>query len=131
MQSTKKVWRHDRDEICKYQSLITSTRDYQLIATVGMIPDTPIPWRKPSSACHGVRKVDLANPVCLSAASYLKTAKMVVDVTLLGAQHKGKFMSTGGPSESPILCRPATIHFLTIRYVLRFTGHDTIHDTIL
>ena len=27
---------------------------------------------------------------------------MVVDVTLLGAQHKGKFTSTGGPSESPI-----------------------------
>ena len=65
---------------------------------------TPIPWRKPSSACHGVRKVDVANLVCLSTASYLKTAKMVVDVTLLGAQHKGKFTSTGGPSESPILC---------------------------
>ena len=47
-----------------------------------------------------MRKVGLANPVCLPAASYLKTAKMVVDVTLLGAQHKGKFTSTGGPSVS-------------------------------
>jgi hypothetical protein len=39
---------------------------------------------------------------------------------------KGKSLHINLPNT-----RPATIHFLTIRYVLRFTGHDTIHDTIL
>ena len=27
-------------------------------------------------------------------------------------------------------CRPATIHFSTIRYISRYSCHDTIHDTI-